>query len=124
MDRIRCACKFLARDRSGDAVSLADRRSVRRTQRQTLDPLLLQHAVELRHQQLHLRHNARLLAALFSTVARTLSRLGMGRLRNLEPKALVLRYKRETPGDLIHITVTKLARFRKVGHRITSAATQ
>ena len=29
------------------------------------------------------------------------------------------RYERETPGDLIHIDVKKLARFRRVGHRIT-----
>jgi hypothetical protein len=31
----------------------------------------------------------------------------------------VQRYVREHPGDLIHIDVKKLARFRKVGHRIT-----
>ncbi len=29
------------------------------------------------------------------------------------------RYERETPGDLIHIDVKMLARFRKVGHRIS-----
>jgi transposase InsO family protein len=116
---LRCAYKWLARFRSGGAASLADRRSVRRTQRRTLDPQQQQHAVELRHQRLHLRHIARLLAAPFSTVARVLNRLGLGRLRNLEPKPPVQRYEREHPGDLIHIDVKKLARFRKVGHRIT-----
>jgi transposase InsO family protein len=116
---LRCAYKWLARYRSGGAASLADRRSVRRTQRRTLDPRHLQHAVELRHQRLHLRHISRLLAAPFSTVARALNRLGLGRLRNLEPKTPVQRYERQTPGDLIHIDVKKLARFRKVGHRIT-----
>ena len=59
----RCAYKWLARFRSGGAASLADRRSDRRTQRRTLDPQQQQHAVELRHQRLHLRHIARLLAA-------------------------------------------------------------
>ena len=68
--------------------------------------------MELRHQRLHLRHIARLLAAPFSTVARVLNRLGLGRLRNLEPKPPVQRYEREHPGDLIHIDVKKLARFR------------
>lgn len=92
---------------------------MRRTQRRTLDPQQLQHAVDLRHQRLHLRHIARLLQAPFSTVARTLSRLGLGRLRNLEPKPPVQRYEWERPGDLIHIDVKTLARFRKVGHRIT-----
>ena len=43
----------------------------------------------------------------------------MGRLRNLDPKLPVHRFEREWPGDLIHIDVKNLARFRKVGHRIT-----
>ena len=102
---LRCAYKWLARYRSGGVAALADRRSVRRTQRRTLDPNPLQHAVELRHQRLHRRHIARLLAAPFSTVARALNRLGLGWLRNLEPKPAVQRYVRETPGDLIHIDV-------------------
>jgi len=110
---------WLARYRSCGPASLADRRSVRRSQQQTLDPQHLQRALELRHQRLHLRHIARLLAAPFSSVARALNRLGLGRLRNLEPKPPVQRYERERPGDLIHIDVKKLARFRKVGHRIT-----
>ena len=97
----------------------ADRRSVRRTQRLTLDSQRLQRAVELRQERHHLRHIARLLAAPFSTVARALNRLGLGRLRNLEPKPPVQRYERERPGDLLHIDVKKLARYRKVGHRIT-----
>ncbi|QNI63596.1 transposase [Synechococcus sp. A15-44] len=116
---LRCAYKWLARYRSGGAAALVDRRSGRRSQRRTLDPQQLQQAVEFRHQRLHLRHIARLLAAPFSTVARVLNLLGLGRLRNLEPKPPVQRYEREHPGDLIHIDVKKLARFRKVGHRIT-----
>ena len=116
---LRCAYKWLARYRSDGPGALADRRSVRRHQRRTLDSQHLQRAVELRHQRLHLRHIARLLAAPFSTVARALNRLGLGRLRNLDPKPPVQRYERERPGDLIHIDVKKLARFRKVGHRIT-----
>jgi len=75
---LRCAYKWLARYRSGGPASLADRRSVRHTQRRTLDPQHLQRAVELSHQRLHLRHIARLLAAPFSTVARALNRLGAG----------------------------------------------
>jgi hypothetical protein len=75
---------------------------------------------------LHLRHIARLLQAPFSTVARTLSGLGLGRLRNLEPKPPVQRYEWERPGDLIHVDVKTLARFRKVGlpdHRQPPAGT-
>ena len=116
---LRTAYKWLARYRAGGVAALVDRRSVRRTQRRTLDPQQLQQAVDLRHQRLHLRHIARLLQAPFSTVARALSRLGLGRLRNLDPKPLVQRYEWERPGDLIHIDIKSLARFRRVGHRIT-----
>ena len=116
---LRCAYRWLARYRSGGPTSLADRRSVRRTQRRMLNPQQLQHAVDLRHQRLHLRHIARLLQAPFSAVARALTRLGLGRLRNLDPKPLVHRYEWERPGDLIHIDIKSLARFRRVGHRIT-----
>jgi hypothetical protein len=58
---------------------------VRCTQRLTLDPKQLQQAEELRQQPLHLRHIARLLKVHFSTVARALSQLGLGRLMNLGP---------------------------------------
>ncbi|MFM8524837.1 MAG: leucine zipper domain-containing protein, partial [Cyanobacteriota bacterium] len=46
---LRTAYKWLARFRSGGPACLADRRSVRRTQRRTLDPQQLQHAQDLRH---------------------------------------------------------------------------
>jgi len=61
------------------------------------------------------------LQAPFSTVAGALSRLGLGRLRNLEPKSPVQRYEWERPGDLIDIDIDikSMALFRKVGHRIT-----
>jgi hypothetical protein len=45
--------------------------------------------------------------------------LGLGRLRNLEPKAPVQRYQWEKPGDMIHVDTKQLARFERVGHRIT-----
>ncbi len=116
---LRCAYHWLARYRLGGAATLAGRRSARRTQRQMLDPQQVQHAMDLCHQRLHLRHIARLLQAPFSTVARALSRLGLGRLRNLDPKPPVQRYEWERPGDLNHIDIKSLARFRKLGHRIT-----
>jgi hypothetical protein len=39
---LRCAYRWLARYRSGGPAALADRRSVRRSQRRTLDPRHLQ----------------------------------------------------------------------------------
>ncbi len=54
-----------------------------------------------------------------STVARILSRAGMGRLKYLEPPIPIVRYERDRPGDLLHLDVKKLGRFNRVGHRIT-----
>jgi len=56
---LRSAYKWLARFRAGGIAALADRRSVRRTQRRTLDPQRLQQAVDLRHQRCTLRRIAR-----------------------------------------------------------------
>jgi transposase InsO family protein len=52
-----------------------------------------------------------------STVAAWLTRRGLGRLAVLEPKQLPRRYLR--PGELIHLDIKKLARFERMGHRIT-----
>ena len=116
---LRTAYKWLARYRSGGHTSLADRRSVRRTPRRTLDPQQLQHAVDLRHQRCTLRRIARAVGAPLSTVGRIMKSLGLGRLRNLDPKPPVQRYQWEKPGDMIHVDTKQLARFERVGHRIT-----
>ena len=116
---LRTAYKWLARYHSGGATALVDRRSVRHTQRRTLDPQQLQHAVDLRHQRCTLRRIAKAVDAPLSTVGRVMKSLGLGRLRNLAPKPPVQRYQWEKPGDMIHVDTKQLARFERVGHRIT-----
>jgi transposase InsO family protein len=54
-----------------------------------------------------------------STVAGHLARLGLGRLAHLERREPARRYNRLRAGELVHLDVKKLARFRRVGHRIT-----
>ena len=54
-----------------------------------------------------------------ATVSRILRRLGLNRIRDLEPAEPVRRYERATPGEMIHIDIKKLGRFDKIGHRIT-----
>jgi transposase InsO family protein len=54
-----------------------------------------------------------------STVASHLRRLGLGRLATLEPSEPVRRYSRARAGELVHLDIKKLARFRRIGHRIT-----
>lgn len=58
-----------------------------------------------------------------ATVFRVLTRLGMNRLKSLEPAEPVRRYERDTPGDMIHMDIKKLGRFNRVGHRITGDRT-
>ena len=58
-----------------------------------------------------------------ATVSRILRRLGLNRIRDLEPAELVHRYERETPGEMIHIDIKKLGRFDRIGHRITGDRT-
>lgn len=54
-----------------------------------------------------------------STVSRILTRLGLSKLKALEPPQPVRRYEREHPGELIHLDIKKLGRFSAVGYRIT-----
>ena len=58
-----------------------------------------------------------------ATVSRVLRRLGLNRLRDLEPAEPVRRYEREHPGELIHINIKKLGKFNRIGHRITGDRT-
>ena len=53
-----------------------------------------------------------------STVARWLSRSGMGRLRQLAPPEPVRRYQKELAGELLHLDIKKLGKIDGVGHRI------
>ncbi len=115
----RTARKWLARFRSGGSAALVDRRSVRRIQRRTLDLQRLQQAVDIRHQRCTLRRISRLLTVPITTLARAMRCLGLNRLRNLDPKPPVHRYQWERPGDMIHVDIKQLARFNRVGHRIT-----
>ena len=53
-----------------------------------------------------------------STVSVWLRRLGLGRLRNLEPMPVVVRYEKKRPGELVHLDTKKLGRIHGIGHRI------
>lgn len=59
---------------------------VHRKQQRTLDPHHLQRSEELRYKLTKMRQIVTLLTAQFSQVARALTCLGMGQLRNLVPK--------------------------------------
>jgi transposase InsO family protein len=54
-----------------------------------------------------------------ATLSRWLRRVGLNRLRSLEPTVPVVRYERERPGELLHMDIKKLGRIERTGHRIT-----
>jgi len=89
------------------------RRSPKRTR-----PSLEAQVLALRRTRLVAVAIARELGLARSTVGAILRRNGLGRLRALEPKQEVVRYERESPGELLHLDTKKLARIEGVGHRI------
>ena len=44
---------------------------------------------------------------------------GLSHLSALDPKPEIIRYEKETPGEMIHIDIKKLGRIEGIGHRIT-----
>jgi transposase InsO family protein len=75
--------------------------------------------IELRRSRMTGAQIAKQLRLPRSTVARILSRAGLGRLKYLDPPVPIVRYEWERPGDLIHLDVKKLGRFKRLGHRIS-----
>jgi transposase InsO family protein len=59
-----------------------------------------------------------------ATVSRCMKRLGLSRLKSLEPPVPVVRYERAAAGELLHIDTKKLGRIDGVGHRITGDRTK
>ena len=115
----RTGYKWLARFKSEGATGLADRSS--RPQR---CPRALsaqeQGALEgLRRRRWPLWRIAQQSGRGIATVSRCLRRLGLSRLKSLEPPVPVVRYERAAAGELLHIDTKKLGRIDGVGHRIT-----
>src|ERR1700692_626057 len=76
-------------------------------------------AVEALRRQRHTgKHIAIEVGVSPATVSRILRRLGLNRIRDLEPAEPVRRYEREHRGELIHIDIKKLGKINLVGHPI------
>ena len=90
-----------------------------RTVRKWLAPEQVAAIEALRRQRLTSPVIARRLGLPLSTIGSVLRRLGLGRLKRLDPPAPAVRYQRQRPGELIHIDTKKLGRIGGIGHRIT-----
>ena len=78
----------------------------------------------LRRERRPAAHIAKEVGVSPATVSRVLKRLGLNKLKALDPPVPVRRYERETPGELIHIDIKKLGRFETVGHRLTGVRSE
>jgi transposase InsO family protein len=120
----RTAYKWIARFKAEGRAGLMDRSSrPKRLYRPTPEAIVEQVEV-LRRRRFTGKQIAADLGVSPATVSRILRRLGLNRMRDLEPAEPVRRYEREHPGDIIHIDIKKLGRFNQVGHRITGDRTR
>jgi len=58
-----------------------------------------------------------------ATAARIGKACGLSHLSALDPKPEIVRYEKDTPGEMIHIDIKKLGRIEGIGHRITGDRT-
>jgi transposase InsO family protein len=115
--------KWVDRFVAEGVAGLADRSSrPHRLYRPTPDETALRIEV-LRRQRWTGKQIARETGVSPATVSRVLKRLGLSRIKDLEPPAPVIRYERKQPGEMIHLDIKKLGRFDRVGHRITGDRT-
>jgi transposase InsO family protein len=119
----RTARKWVARFKAEGRTGLMDRSSRPKRLYRPTPAAIVERVEVLRRQRFTGKQIAADLGLSPATVSRILRRLGLNRMRDLEPAEPVRRYEREHPGDMIHIDIKKLGRFNKVGHRITGDRT-
>jgi len=115
----RTVRKWVERFRAEGVAGLRDRSSRPHRLHRPTPPETVTRIEALRRQRWSSAQIAREAGVSKATVSRILRRLGLNRLRALEPAAPVRRYEREHPGELIHIDIKKLGRIDGLGHRIT-----
>ena len=96
----RTAYKWLARFRAGGLAALDDRSSAPRRSPHRLAPERIADIAALRRRRMSSTRIAHRLGVPTSTVVKTLRRLGLNRLKSLEPQQPVVRYERQRPGEL------------------------
>ena len=115
----RTAHKWLARHRLGGERRHHDRSSAPIRCPRRVSAVRVAQVEALRRERLTGMAIAGRLGMARSTVGLVLRRLGLGRLKSLEPPAPILRYERALPGEMIHLDIKKLGRFDIEGHRVT-----
>lgn len=113
----RTVKKWLARYRLEGGAGLTDRSSRPRRSPRQLGRVKRRQILKLRRQRRSSVYIAQHLQLPLSTVVVVQRRLGVNRLRRLDPPQPVLRYERARPGELLHLDVKKLGRIGRNGRR-------
>ena len=119
----KTASKWVARFVAEGSAGLVDRSSRPHCLYRPTPEASAERIAALRRQRWTGKQIARETGVSPATVSRVLKRLGLSRMKDLEPAAPIIRYERKTPGEMIHIDIKKLGRFDRVGHRITGDRT-
>jgi transposase InsO family protein len=115
----RTVYKWLARYRAQGMAGLQDRRSVAHRRPHALASTWLAWIRVLRHAKLVAAEIAELVPIARSTISAALKRLGLPRLRYLNPPPPLQRYEWSRPGDMIHMDIKRLGRIVRPSHRVT-----
>jgi transposase InsO family protein len=115
----RTGYKWIRRFESEGQAGLFDRSSRPHSTPTATSPRKRRRFEQLRRRRWPLWRIARDQGSSIATVSRCMKRVGLSRLKSLEPAEPVVRYERESPGELIHIDTKRLGRIKGIGHRIT-----
>jgi len=119
----RTVRKWVARFKAEGRAGLMDRSSRPKRLYRPTPAAIVERVEALRRQRFTGKQIAANLAISPATVSRILRRLGLNRIRDLEPAEPVHRYEREAPGEMIHIDIkssvasTKSATASRRSHR-------
>ncbi len=115
----RTVRKWVARYRAEGADGLLDRSSRPHRSPRTIPAAVINRITTLRRLRWTGAQIAATVGVAPATVSRVLRRQGLARLSALDPPPPVRRYEHPHPGDLLHLDIKKLGRFRRPGHRVT-----
>src|SRR5271165_5126658 len=113
----KTARKWVRRYQTENRAGLADRSSRPHRLWRPTSPAVVAQVEHLRRQRFTGIHIAQRTGLSRATVSRILCRLGIARLRDLEPAPPTTRYEHAAPGDLLHLDIKQLGRFRAVAFR-------
>ena len=111
--------RWVERYKADGSKAMADRSSRPRHSPNAVDRTVIERIIALRRQRWTGKHIAMEVGVSPATVSRVLKRVGLSRLKDIDPAEPVRRYERSAPGEMIHLDIKKLGKFNRVGHRIT-----